>query len=324
MSNLSYFASVREIKYLRISLTERCNFRCLYCRSGNEKPKPEGLSLGEIELVVRVFKDYGLKTVRFTGGEPLLRKDIVELVRAVKKYVDEVALTTNGYLLDRYAKPLKEAGLKRLNVSLDTLKPEKFRWLTGGDLDRVLRGLEEAKRAGFESVKLNAVAIRNFTEEEVFDLLKFSAEGGFHLRFIELMPVGDLPFFREERFLPLEELKSLIEERYGKLVPLDRSGSGASKDFYLPALGVKVGFIKAITEPFCEGCSKFRITPDGKIHFCLRTDSEISLKSYLTDEGKLRSFVPELLRLKTESNALITANGFKWFSKGKTMVSLGG
>jgi cyclic pyranopterin phosphate synthase len=196
--------------------------------------------------------------------------------------------------------------------------------LTGGDLSRVLKGLDAAKRAGFKGIKLNTVAVRDFTEEEVDDLLSFSAEGGYHLRFIELMPVGDLPFFKEDRFLPLDLLKAYVEEKYGELISLDRSGSGASKDFYLPSLGIKVGFIKAITEPFCEGCEKFRITPDGKIHFCLRTDNEVDLREYLTSEEKLRSFVPELLKMKAESNAFITEHGFKWFIRGKSMISLGG
>jgi len=324
MSQMAHFSPVREIRYLRISLTERCNFRCLYCRDGVGKSTPDGLSKEEIELVVKVFKDYGLKTVRFTGGEPLLREDIVSIVETVREYVEDITLTTNGFLLDKYAEPLKRAGLKRLNVSLDSLNPEKFKRLTGGDLKRVLKGLKAAQRAGFEGIKLNTVAIKNFTEEEVDDLLKFSAEGGYHLRFIELMPVGELPFFKEDRFLPLDSLKEYIEERYGELIPLDRTGSGASKDFFLPSLGIKVGFIKAITEPFCDGCSKFRITPDGKIHFCLRTDSEVDLRPYLTSEEKLRSFVPELLRLKTESNRFITENGFGWFISGKTMIGLGG
>jgi cyclic pyranopterin phosphate synthase len=324
MSQLAYSSPVKRIRYLRISLTELCNFRCLYCRDGKRNVSSDGLTADEIELVVKVFSEYGLQTVRFTGGEPLLRDDVVEIVARVRKFVEDITLTTNGFLLDKYAEPLRRAGLKRLNVSLDSLNEEKFKWLTGGDLKRVLKGLEAARRAGFKGIKLNTVAIKNFTEEEVDDLLKFSAEGGYHLRFIELMPVGNLPFFKEDRFLPLDKLKEYIVERYGELIPLDRSGSGASKDFYLPSLGIKVGFIKAITEPFCEGCEKFRITPDGRIHFCLRTDNEVNLKEYLTDEEKLRSFIPELLRMKTESNAFITKHGFKWFINDRSMISLGG
>jgi len=324
MSRLAHSPPVRRVRYLRISLTELCNFRCLYCKGGKDSVSLGRLEADEIELIVKVFSEYGLQTVRFTGGEPLLRDDVVEIVARVGRFVEDITLTTNGFLLDKYAKPLRRAGLKRLNVSLDSLNADKFKWLTGGDLNRVLKGLEAALGAGFEGIKLNTVAIKNFTEEEVDDLLKFSAEGGYHLRFIELMPVGNLPFFKEDRFLPLDELKEYIVKRYGELIPLDRSGSGASKDFYLPSLGIKVGFIKAITEPFCEGCEKFRITPDGKIHLCLRTDNEVNLKKYLTGEEKLRSFIPQLLRLKAESNAFITSQEFGWFADGKSMINLGG
>ncbi len=326
MSNSTYIPPVREIRYLRISLTDRCNFVCPYCRTEAEfHLKKEEISADQIERVVRVFSKYGLRTVRLTGGEPLLRTDVVEIVERISKYGVEVALTTNGFFLEKLAKPLKEAGLKRVNVSLDSLKPEKFRYITGGgDLNKVLKGIETALRAGFETVKLNTVAVKNFTEEEVEDLLLFASEKGLHLRFIELMPVGNLPFHREDRFLPLDLLKEEIEKRFGPLEETDRSGSGASKDFYLPSLGIKVGFIKAITEPFCEGCSKFRLTSDGKIHFCLRTDNEVDLKPYLNSDEDLENFIPTLLRLKTENNLTVMRENFGWLSSLRRMVSLGG
>jgi len=326
MSMQIYMEPVREIKYLRISLTDRCNFVCPYCR-GEKFCTPKGFEITDdhIGRVVKVFSEYGLKTVRLTGGEPLLRPDIVEVVKRISLYGVEIALTTNGFFLKKLAKPLKEAGVKRLNISLDSLKEDKFRYITGGgNLNRVLEGIAEAKRVAFESIKLNTVAIRGFTEEEIDDLLKFAAEGGFHLRFIELMPIGKLPFYSEDRFLPLDWVKGYIEENYGKLEPLDRSGSGASKDFYLPALKLKIGFIKAVTEPFCEGCSKFRLTSDGKIHFCLRLEKSFDLKPYLEDENKLRSVVGKLLELKTETNAFITKSGFGWFAENSKMVALGG
>ena len=323
MSKETYFSPVEGIKYLRISLTDGCNFRCLYCREEEKYSPQKGLSKEEIFLIVKVFSHYGLKTVRFTGGEPLLRKDITEIVASVRGLVEDIALTTNGFFLEKYAKPLKEAGLRRLNVSLDSLKEEKFEFLTGGDLQRVLKGLQEAKKH-FGEIKINTVAIKGFTEEEIEPLLRFAAENGFHLRFIELMPVGHLKFFKKDRFLPLDWVKGYIEDLFGELVPLDRTGSGASKDFYLPSLGVKVGFIKAVSDPFCEGCSKFRITPEGKIHFCLRTDSEVDLKPYLHSEEALKEFVPTLLKLKAESNFFIQKRGFGWFSHHKSMVKIGG
>ena len=323
MSKKSYISPVRRIRYLRISLTDSCNFRCLYCKGENFRPTEELLTLPRLELILKVFSRFGLETVRFTGGEPLLRRDIIPIVEVASRYVKDISLTTNGFLLKRYARPLKEAGLKRLNVSLDSLNPEKFKFLTGGDLKKVLAGLEEAKKY-FTGIKINTVAIKGFTEEEVDQLLKFCAENGFHLRFIELMPVGGLPFFKEDRFLPLERIKEYIEERYGKLEPLGREGSGASKDFYLPSLNLKVGFIKSVTEPFCEGCEKFRITADGKVHLCLRTTSEVGLLPYLSSEEVLEEFAHKLLKLKEESNRFITLNGFAWFSNEKSMIGLGG
>ena len=324
MSKLTYLPPVRGIGYLRISLTDACNFKCRYCREYDPTSPSPGLSKEEINLLVKVFSEYGLKTVRFTGGEPLLRNDIVDIVASVRSYVEDVSLTTNGFFLKKFAKPLKEAGLKRVNVSLDSLNPEKFRHLTGGgDLSKVLEGLEEAKRH-FGGIKINTVAIKGFTEDEIDDLLMFCADNGFHLRFIELMPVGNLPFFGEDRFLPLDWVFNYIVDRYGELIPLDRTGSGASKDYLLPSLGIKVGFIKSVTEPFCEGCEKFRVTADGKLHFCLRTDREFDLKPYLRSEEKLREIIPTLLRLKAESNAFIEASGFGWFADGRTMVKIGG
>ena len=321
---MTHLPPVGGIRYLRISLTDACNFRCRYCREYDAESPTRGLSKEEIELLVKVFSEYGLQTVRFTGGEPLLREDIVEIVETVNRYVNDISITTNGFFLKKFAKPLKDAGLKRLNVSLDSLNAEKFRYLTGeGDLNRVLEGLEEAKRH-FEGIKINTVAVKGFTEEEIDNLLRFSAKNGFHLRFIELMPVGNLPFFGEDRFLSLDWVFNYIRDRYGELMPLDRTGSGASKDYFLPALGVKVGFIKSITEPFCEGCEKFRITADGKLHFCLRTDREFDLKPYLQSEETLRNIIPTLLKLKAESNAFIEASGFGWFAEAKTMVKIGG
>ncbi|HIP98030.1 MAG TPA: GTP 3',8-cyclase MoaA [Aquifex aeolicus] len=323
MSKKSYIPPVRGIRYLRISLTDACNFRCLYCRGENFRPTKEVLTLQRVELILKVFSLFGLKTVRFTGGEPLLRKDIIPILKVATQYVEDVSLTTNGFLLERYAKQLKEVGLKRLNVSLDSLNTEKFQRLTGGNLEVVLRGVYEAKNY-FNVIKINTVAIRGFTEEEVDGLLEFCAKNGFHLRFIELMPVGELPFFKKEHFLPLEEIKKYIENRYGKLEPIKSNGSGSSKDFYLPSLNLKVGFIKSVTEPFCEGCEKFRITPDGKVHLCLRTTSEIDLLPHLTSEENLEKFVPRLLALKGESNRFIALNGFGWFATAKSMIGIGG
>jgi len=326
MSKLTQIPPVEGVSYLRISLTESCNFLCRYCRDKTTDFGTEEkiLTPERIEKVVKVFSKYGLKTVRYTGGEPLLRTDVVEIVKKTTGYVEDVSLTTNGFFLKKYAKPLKDAGLKRLNVSLDSLKEEKFRWITGAELEPVLEGLEEAKKVGFKNIKINTVAVKNFTEEEIDDLLRFCSDNGFHLRFIELMPVGSLRFFSEERFLPLDWVREYIENRYGELIPLDRTGSGASKDFYLPSLDIKVGFIKSVTEPFCEGCRKLRLTAKGKIHFCLRWDCEYDLTPFLDDEYQLERLIPEILKLKAESNYFIQTSNFGWFSESKNMVKIGG
>jgi cyclic pyranopterin phosphate synthase len=325
MSNLTHIPPVEKIEYLRISLTESCNFLCRYCRDRTDlKVEKNVITPDQIENVVKVFSEFGLKTVRYTGGEPLLRTDVVEIVKRTAEYVEDVSLTTNGFFLKKYAKPLKEAGLKRLNVSLDSLNERKFKWITGAELKPVLEGLKEAQKAGFEHIKINTVAVKGFTEEEIEDLLKFASDNGFHLRFIELMPIGRLKFFSKDRFLPLDWIKEYIENRYGELIPLDRTGSGASKDFYLPFLDVRVGFIKSVTEPFCEGCKKLRLTADGKIHFCLRWDLEYDIKPFLDDEKELKKVVPKLLRLKAESNFFIQNTDFGWFADSKNMVRIGG
>ncbi|NPB04947.1 MAG: GTP 3',8-cyclase MoaA [Aquificae bacterium] len=324
MSNLTQTFPA-AVRYLRISLTDRCNLSCLYCRAGESGSAAEVLTPERVERFAGVLKEFGLRTVRLTGGEPLLRPDAVEFVRRIARRGLEVALTTNGLLLEKYAAALKEAGLRRLNVSLDALDPEKYAEISGGgDLRKVLKGIDAALRAGFEELKLNAVAVKNFTEAEVDRLLEYAAVKGLHLRFVELMPVGRLPFFTEDRFLPLDRIKELIEKKYGRLEPLGRGGSGASEDHFLPSLGVKVGFIRGVSKPFCAGCAKLRLTADGRVRFCLRTDREFDVTPYLDSEEELRKIIPLLLEKKRLSNLLAERLEPTRFSESRTMISIGG
>jgi cyclic pyranopterin phosphate synthase len=319
-------SKINTIEYLRVAITAACNFFCLYCREKTEKYLLENyINISVLRNVVKVFAQYGLKTVRITGGEPLLVPHLEKYIEAISPLVEEVALTTNGYFLEEKAEKLKKAGLKRLNVSLDTLKEEKFKKLTlTGDLKKVLRGLEKAKKVGFKNIKINIVAIKNFTEEEVEDFIYFAKENDFHIRFIELMPVGNLSFFKEDRFLPLDYIKRIIIEKFGELKPLGRIGSKASKDFIISSLNVKVGFIKSITEPFCENCKKLRLTSDGLLHFCLRRDYSFNIKPYWDKEEKLHSIMDEIIKLKNISNELILKENFQWLTKKKGMIVIGG
>jgi len=307
-----------RITYLRVSVTEACNFFCTYCRAGLLKPPPPKVGAREIRLLTEALIPYGLKTVRFTGGEPLLRKDLAAMIAAAE--APEKALTTNGYLLKERAKELKDAGLDRINVSLDALDPKKFKKLTGADLKPVLEGIDAALKAGFKKVKINAVLIKNFSEEEVLPLLYFAAERGLHLRFIELMPLGKND---GSRFLPASEVKRLIIERLGELKPLKSEGSGASRDYLLTPLGVKVGFITPVSDHFCEGCSKLRLTADGKIHLCLREDARIDLLPHLRSEESIKNFVPRLLEEKLKTNELLKVKNYSWNNR-LPMVGLGG
>jgi len=279
----------RPISYLRISVTDRCNLRCVYCmppEGVDWRPHEEVLRYEEIETIVRAATGLGISKVRLTGGEPLVRLGIADLVRVLARIpgVDDLAMTTNGILLARYAEELAEAGLQRVNVSLDTLRPEQFQRITRcGRLEDVLAGIEAARLAGLEPVKINTVVIRGMNDDEVVDLARKTREAGWNLRFIELMPVGNgVAGDWRERVVTAAEIRERIKAVLGELEPAKMpTGGGPARYYQLPGARGTLGFITPISEHFCYQCNRLRLTADGQLRPCLLSDREIDLRSPL-------------------------------------------
>jgi cyclic pyranopterin phosphate synthase len=273
----------RRIDYLRISLTDACNLRCVYCmpEQMHFRPRAELLQDEEILAIVRVVAKLGTTKVRLTGGEPTIRPGVVELVRAIAYTpgIRQVAMTTNGILLAELAEPLAQAGLQRLNVSIDTLDPEKFRRITRwGDASRVWDGIAAAEAAGLVPLKLNCVVTRGFNDDEVVQLARLSIDRPWHIRFIELMPFGSVADFQQEAVVPSAETRALIEAALGPLAPTTGfDSSDPARPFRLPGARGHIGFISSVTEPFCAGCNRYRLTADGKLRLCLLRDREVDL-----------------------------------------------
>jgi len=298
----------RQVDYLRISVTDRCNERCLYCMPEGYKgweTKPDHLTADEIIRVARVAAGLGFRKFRLTGGEPLMRSDVPEIVRAVTRIpgVESVGLSTNGMKLAVLAQPLREAGLRTVNVSLDALDAAIYHRITGGDVAKVLAGIRAAAAAGFERVKLNCVLMRHVNEAELWPLVLFAAEHGLPLRLIELMPLTTTEVLTEKNFLPCGEAMRLLAQK-DELVPQpDRKlGHGPAKYYLLKQTGALVGFIGALTnEHFCESCNKMRLTADGKVRPCLGNHIEVDLRSALrhgAEDGALKELLETALRLK--------------------------
>ena len=274
-------SSQRVINYLRVSITDRCNLRCMYC-VGNEFfefiPHDEIVSYEEILHLVRLFVRKGIRKIRVTGGEPLVRKGAIDFLKALREIpgLNEVTLTTNGVLLEKYAAQIRESGVRRLNISMDTLRPDKFALITGKDLfHQVWRGIREAQRQGLAPLKINVVAIRGFNDDEILDFARLAVEEPFHVRFIEFMPIGrDNPWSREQ-LLPVDEIKGIIEARmkleHDFTVPPDGPASR-----FKPEGGVgEIGFIGALTRHFCAACNRLRLTSTGKLRACLFSDEGV-------------------------------------------------
>ena len=298
----------RKIDYLRISITDRCNERCLYCMpegyKGWEQTR-DHLTADEIIRVVRVAAELGFRKFRLTGGEPLVRGDILEIVRAMKKIsgVEVIGLSTNATRLDKLAKPLRDAGIRTVNISLDALDAEIYKRVTGGDVNAVIAGIRAAVAAGFERVKLNCVLMRGVNEQEIWPLVLFAAEHGLPLRLIELMPLTRTDVLTEKNFLPVGEAMRLLRQ-HDELIPQPdtKIGHGPAQYFSLKKTGALVGFIGALTNlHFCENCNKMRLTSDGKIRPCLGDHGEIDLRSALrnnADDSALREIFLAALQSK--------------------------
>ncbi len=280
----------RNVDYLRISITDRCNERCLYCLPEgfkNWQLRPDLLTHEEIVRIVRVATQIGFRKFRLTGGEPLVRPGVPELVRDLSAIpeVKALGLSTNGTLLAPLAQQLRNAGLRTVNISLDALSPEIYQRITGGPLSKVLEGIEAARDAGFECIKLNCVLMRHINEPEIWPLVHFAAERDITLRFIELMPVTRTDVLSDENFLPVGKIMDLLRES-DELIPQEHAviGYGPARYYRLKHAGALVGFIGAITNlHFCESCNRMRVTADGKIRPCLGNHGEISLKSALRE-----------------------------------------
>jgi cyclic pyranopterin phosphate synthase len=303
----------RSINYLRISVTDRCNLRCIYCMPPEGVPQmshSDILSYEEIRTVVQAAAELGVNKIRLTGGEPMVRADLPELIHMLSQVegIEELALTTNGTVLKRHAPQLKQAGLSRVNVSLDTLKPHRFRCITRlGELKTVLEGIEAAKEAGFDPVKINTVVMRGINDDEVLDFARMTYEDGWHIRFIELMP-----FKGAAEFVPSVELRQRIS-LLGKLEPCASVTSNGPAIYYrLSGARATLGFISPLTDTsFCSRCNRMRLTPDGKLRPCLLGEDEIDLKMPLRNNAspeELKQLILKAVASKPEHHQLKGGN----------------
>ena len=277
----------RTIVNLRISVTDRCNFRCTYCMPADNvefMPRDNLLSFEEITRVAQIGAGLGIKRLRLTGGEPLMRKDLPVLIRMLTQVegIEDVAMTTNAFFLKDHAKALNEAGLKRLNISLDALDPEKFRHVNRRDcLKEVLEGIKISAEEGFKSIKINAVAMRNFSESEIMRLIEMGRSDGFEIRFIEFMPLDSDQTWERDKVLFGHEIIDLIKEKH-ELVPVENSleiGPASEYDF-ADGKG-RIGIITAVSNPFCDHCNRIRMTANGKLRTCLFSTNETDLKELI-------------------------------------------
>ena len=276
----------RKISYLRVSVTDRCDFRCTYCMSEDMEflPKKDVLSLEELDRVCNTFIDLGVKKLRITGGEPLVRKNIMQLFNSLGKKLgkglEELTLTTNGSQLDKYAKDLLSAGVRRINISLDSLNKKKFKQITrNGDFDKVIRGIMAAKKAGLK-IKINTVALKGINDDEILNLINWCGENKFSLTFIEVMPMGEIGEKRIDQYMPLTEVRNLIQKKYSISEDSFRS-AGPATYVHCHETDQKIGFITPHTHNFCELCNRVRITCTGEMYMCLGQQDKADLKKPL-------------------------------------------
>jgi cyclic pyranopterin phosphate synthase len=277
----------RRLNYLRVSLTDRCNLRCVYCMPEDMKFQPlsQLMSDQEITDLVGIMAELGVTKIRLTGGEPAVRPNLVEIVRSLKQLpgIQEISMTTNGLLLPQLAEPLARAGLDRINISIDTLNPAKFKTITRwGDLDAVWAGVEAAEAAGLQPVKINAVITRGFNDDEVVELARLSLDRSWQIRFIELMPFGSEAGFAQESVVSSEESRRSIEAALGPVQEVPGyDGRDPARPYRLAGARGSLGFISSVTEPFCAGCNRLRLTADGSLRLCLLRDGELDVLTLL-------------------------------------------
>lgn len=318
----------RKIDYLRISITDRCNLRCRYCMPETGVPMKshdEILSLEEIFQLVEIATLLGFTRFRLTGGEPLVRKGLVSLIKRISSLegVEDISLTTNGVLLAAQAEELKKAGLNRVNISLDTLKEERFEYITRyNKFGQVLEGIDTAIKVGLNPVKINVVASKGFNDDEIVDFAHLTLEKPLHIRFIELMPIGESDATAKEQSIPTAEIKRIIGEQY-ELIPATLPGSGPAKYLQIPGAIGTIGFIGALSDHFCASCNRLRLTADGKLRPCLHKDLEYDLRGILRQGGSKDEIKAEFVKAIRNKPEEHTMNDDAW-GQERSMFQIGG
>ena len=304
----------RAVTYLRVSVTDRCDLRCVYCMSEHMTflPKKDVLTLEELDRLCSAFVAKGVRKLRLTGGEPLVRKNIMHLIRQLSRHLDsgaleELTLTTNGSQLSRFADELADCGVRRINVSIDTLDPDKFRQITRwGDLAKVMEGIEAAERAGLK-IKLNAVALKGFNDTEIAEMLRFAHGRGMDMTIIETMPMGEISEDRTDQYLPLSKLRADLEQQF-MLTDIPFRTGGPARYVEVKETGGKLGFITPLTHNFCESCNRVRITCTGTLYMCLGQDDAADLRAPLrASEGNelLSAAIDEAIGRKPKGHDFI-------------------
>ena len=299
----------RKIEYIRLSVTDKCNLRCFYCLPKHFKDFEQPahwLTFDEIERVIGAFADLGVAKVRITGGEPLVRKDLPALALRLSRLngIEDLSLSTNAVLLENHAQALHDAGISRINVSLDTLKPGRFSEITGGKLQPVLDGLMKAKASGFSPIKINMVTMRGINDDEFVDMVNFCLEHDFTLRFIETMPVGATGTSASDHYLNLQDVKHHLGQRFD-LIPGVMPGGGPARYVRVKDTNLRIGFITPISQHFCETCNRVRLSVDGTLYLCLGQDHKYELRPMLrqgiSDDG-LKNAIIEAIAIKPEKH----------------------
>ncbi|MBO21925.1 MAG: GTP 3',8-cyclase MoaA [Rhodospirillaceae bacterium] len=323
----------RPISYLRVSVTDRCDLRCVYCMAEDMTflPKADILSLEELDRLCSAFVDLGVRKLRLTGGEPLVRKNIMWLIRRLGRHLDtgaldELTLTSNGTQLARYADALADAGVRRINISLDTLDPNKFRAITRwGDLDQVLDGIAAARKAGL-AIKINTVALRGVNDDEIDRLIAWCGECDFDLTFIEVMPMGEIGEQRLDQYLPLSMVRADLLKRW-TLTESDHSTGGPARYFDLEETGQRLGFITPLTHNFCESCNRVRLTCTGTLFMCLGQDDAADLRAPLRageDDALLAEAIHEAIGRKPKGHDFVIDRRSNAPAVGRHMSVTGG
>ena len=304
----------RHVSYLRVSVTDRCDFRCSYCMSEHMTflPKRDLLTLEELDRLCSAFVAKGVRKLRITGGEPLVRKNILWLFQALSRHLqsnalDELTLTTNGSQLPKFAQDLRDAGVRRINVSLDTLRPDRFKAITRwGDLGQVMAGIDAAEKAGL-SVKLNAVALKGINEDEIDDLISFTHGRGFDLTLIETMPLGDIDGDRTDQYLPLSIVRARLMDRW-TLEDIPFRTGGPARYVRIKETGGRLGFITPMTHNFCESCNRVRLTCTGTLYMCLGQDDAADLRAPLraaADDALVAQAIDEAISRKPKGHDFV-------------------